>query len=141
MSAQTTFTPSFLTGVTTNILLQEALAIALASKTFDEILDNCYVTNFVDNDAVLFLMIKGTAQAADLKAVVGILWMGMAVKGVAWQGFRVESHSNIADAPTRQRWHIFEPLGARVIPPQWPGWLDDLWSPALPTQVFQAGQC
>ena len=88
------------------ILLQEA------SKTFDEILDNCYVTNFVDNDAVLFSMIKGTAQAADLRAVVGRLWMDMAVKRVAWQGFRVESHSNIADAPRRERLAHFWAVGS-----------------------------
>lgn len=124
-----------------HILLQEALAIALANKTFEEILDNCNVTNFVDNDAVLFSMIKGTAQAADLRAVVGRVWMDMAVKRVAWQGFRVESHSNIADSPTRDRWHIFGLLGARFIPPQWPGWLEVLWSPVLPTRVFKADQC
>ena len=110
----------------------EAFARILALSTFTDELDNCYMTNLVDNDAVLFSMIKGTAQAGDSRAVVGRMWMAMARKHVAWMGYRVESHSNMADAPTRDRWHIFGLLRAQLVEPVWPHWLFDLWQPLMP---------
>ena len=83
---------------------------------------------FVDNDGVLFSMKNGGAAPEDVNVVVGKLSLQMAEAKIGWFGYGVESHANVADGPTRDRWLALLALNSQPVTPCWPEWVMDFWS-------------
>ena len=71
----------------------------LLSEGFGEL----EVLLFVDNNAALGTLIRGSSRQADWNDLIGDLWLRVARAGVLLYSFYVPSHLNLADAPTRPR--------------------------------------
>ena len=87
------------------------------------------LTVAIDNQGVLGSFVSGRAGAADMNLSIGQTWLQAAALGAGIHFVRVESASNLADGPTRDKIAILEQLGAREVPPQWPVpvWVYELW--------------
>ena len=87
----------------------------------------------VDNQGVLGALISGRAGVDDLNMVVSKTWLMIADAMAALHVVRMESDSNIADGPTREKLEVLQSLNAEFVEPVLPDWLRSLWEwPAYP---------
>ena len=108
------------------IAYQEFVAILLAVESF--VLSQCLVFMFIDNDSVLYSVVKGRGSNPEVNIGIGRLWMEFASRHVAPQFVRVESKANLADGPTRNNFVHLETLDAVFVKPQLIPWTYDVWS-------------
>ena len=79
----------------------EIFAGPVALDTWSELLQNKKVIHFIDNDAASASLIKGYSPTVDSCELVGEYWIRAAALRMSVYIDRVESKSNIADAPSR----------------------------------------
>ena len=82
---------------------------------------------FIDNQGVVHNLLKGTAASEEANFLVGKLWLELAVDETALFVQRVESKSNVADAPTRGSLDYLTKLSAGWREPVFPVWFSDIW--------------
>jgi hypothetical protein len=105
---------------------QEFLAVALGMATFA--VQNCLVTNYIDNDGVLGSILKGASKCHEVNLGIGKLLMDVAVGDIGFYVARVESKANISDEPSRLKFDLVELLGASYVEPVLPSWAFEVWS-------------
>ena len=102
-------------------------AVALGLQTFGAMLRGALVLCFVDNEGVRVAIQRAGNRAPEVSHLVHFLWLTCARDQVAWYSARVESHANIADAPSRSEFYSMRELKAQLHEPQWPAWALNLW--------------
>ena len=85
------------------------------------------VHQWIDNDSVLWSMLKGSSRLPEVNAGVARSWTDFRKQQIGWHGSRVTSAANIADGPTRDDLRLVERLGAVFVQPILPEWLRSLW--------------
>jgi len=111
-----------------NIGVLEAVAVVLGLSTFANELEHADVLVFVDNQGVLHSLMNASSRQPETNAMVGEIWLRAACKSMSFYFWRVESHANIADGPTRQFYDDMVRLGCLEVEPKWPQFLEDLWA-------------
>ena len=91
----------------------EFLAVLMAWKVFEADLWDCDWTAYVDNQAVIGTVTRGSAAntAEDITYLVGNLWTEVAKRQVDLNLVYVHSPSNPADGPTRGDWSLVRQFG------------------------------
>jgi len=110
------------------IQFAELAGVLLAWGTFRMQLHGNYWSTFQDNQAVERALLKASGGTPECNAAVGKFWQEMAVAAAAFTVWRVESHANIADGPSRQKFDELRQLGALQVPSVLPAWALDLWA-------------
>eukprot|EP00971_Amphidinium_carterae_P351614 6492191-Amphidinium_carterae.1 len=105
----------------------EFLAVAMALETFSLQIVGTALTVYVDNEGVRAAMHKGSGGTVEVNIAIGKMWMQIALQDVALWTARVESHSNIADGPTRHDLSELERLDATFCAPELPSWVKSVW--------------
>ena len=82
---------------------------------------------FIDNNSVLYSLIRGSSAAEDINAVIGHLWRLTDSLGAAFHRMRVESEANPADDPSRGGTQVMSQLGAHFLEPNLPTFLRHIW--------------
>ena len=98
---------------TQHIFEAEVLPYALALTVWGDIIKDCCIFAFIDNEAAKASWITGTASS---DAAQKILHQGTRLEADlnVWPFFsRVPTHSNMGDDPSRGRFEMLEMLGAR----------------------------
>ena len=111
--------------------LLEQMAVNAAVATFSGQLQGRRVFSFVDNNGVLYAILRGSSKSPEANLMQGALWLCLAKLRVAAHFFRVESVANVADGPSRGDLRWLHSLGAVEVPVQWPEWATDVWSSPL----------
>jgi len=83
------------------IYLVELFAGPLALATFSNVLSDCDVIHFVDNNAALGALVKGYSNKDDAIRIVADYWLRAAALKLSPYIDRVESKSNLSDEPSR----------------------------------------
>ena len=109
-------------------VLQECLGVALALETFRGSLEHNLWTAFEDNMGVLHALTQGSGGGAEVNQLAGALWLDLAHSQIALNLRRVESHANIADGPTRDRFDMIEHCAAQWVEPRLPPCARDIWA-------------
>ena len=104
------------------INLYELCAVWVALATFEDLLVDRHLLAFVDNQAALNMLIKGSSPCEDASLILYDVWLRLAVAGVATHFEYVESKKNLADAPSRGDTTTITAMGSRACDPRWPGW-------------------
>jgi len=112
-----------------NIGNLEAVAVVLGLATFADDLSGCDTLVYVDNQGVMFGFMNGVARAPETAAMVGEFWLKAAALEASFFFWRVETHANVADGPTRDSFDDVLRLGCVETRPVWPKFLKDLWAP------------
>jgi len=112
-----------------NIGNLEAVAVVLGMATFADDLSRGDTLVYVDNQGVMFGFMNGVARAPETAAMVGEFWLKAAALEASIFFWRVETHANIADGPTRDSFTDVLKLGCVETQPVWPKFLRDLWAP------------
>ena len=94
----------------------------VALATFEDMLMDRHLLAFVDNQAALNMLIKGSSPCEDANLILYDVWLRFAVAGVATHFEYVESKKNLADAPIRGDTATVTAMGSRACDPRWPGW-------------------
>ena len=126
-ACQRTFGVQLLPRRDNQITMQEFLAVPLLLATFAAPLQHSMALLAVDNQGVLGALISGRAGVDDLNMAVGKTWLMIADAMAALHVVRVESDSNIADGPTREKLEVLRSLNAEFVEPVLPDWLRSLW--------------
>ena len=103
------------------------MALPLATSTFADIVADTLVYFWVDNQGVLFGVLKGSMDASDLNVSVGNLWLDTVRLRIGSRLGRVESAAILADGPSRDDLSFLQHLRARFVEPSLPPWAYDLW--------------
>ena len=93
----------------------ELLSFILILGTFPDILTKNNVTIYCDNVAVVSCMVNGSAGAEDQNMLIGRSWLEVCRLDIGLMVYRVETHANPADEPTREdddKCHVMKSLGA-----------------------------
>ena len=107
---------------------QEMLAVVLGLCTFVDIIRDSLLLTFVDNDGVRVAIQRGGNRAAEVSHLVHHSWALVAQSCIGWYTARVESHANVADAPSRGSFTQMAALRAIPCDPVWPYWAQHLWN-------------
>ena len=102
------------------INLYELCAVWVALATFEDLFVDRHLP-FVDNQAALNMLIKGSSPCEDASLILYDVWLRLAVAGVATHFEYVESKKNLADAPRGDTTTITA-MGSRAYDPRWPEW-------------------
>ena len=106
---------------------QELLGVLHVWGTFSSLLaESCWVA-FVDNNSVLHALMNGGGGGPEAYACIGRLWLDLAEARVDLHLGRVESASNPADGPTRDRFEVLQRMKAQWVPPCLPPWVHTMW--------------
>ena len=84
----------------------------LLQATFASWLSGALVSVFVDNDGISYGYINADSDAPEVNAMIAVFWLRAAQMRSSVVFHRVESASNIADAPSRGEDAILRSLGA-----------------------------
>ena len=104
----------------------ELLAIALGLSTFGDFVRGRRVAVWSDITGSEKGTAKGACKEWDHSCIVHCLWLKAAALGIDMPVFRVPTHDNIADLPSREEYQLVRSLGASWLEPV----LDDsFWSP------------
>jgi len=109
------------------IQFAELAGTILTWCTFKEALKGMLWTCFMDNQAVEKSVIRAAGGTPESNLAIGRLWMEWASSRTAVEMWRVESHANIADGPSRSAFLELEQLGATFVDPVIPPWFEDIW--------------
>ena len=82
------------------------LAVCLLVSTFRELIRNTLRHLYVDNNGVVYSVIRGSGQAPEINLMVGHFWLEMSELSCCPRVFRVESEANVADGPTRDSLYL-----------------------------------
>ena len=111
---------------------QEMLAMVLGIATFTDLLRGTLLLNFCDNDGVRVSTQKGGGASPEVSHLVSHVWRTCASEQIALYVARVESHANLADAPSRGHFEDLRTLGATYVKAVLPPWAQDLWAFSVP---------
>ena len=103
------------------------LAVSLGVSTFVHLMRGALVISYVDNDGARAAIQHGGNRSYEVSHLVHYLWIEVSRQSVGWYTARVESHANIADAPSRGDLSAMRALGAIMYAPRWPEWALELW--------------
>ena len=118
----------------------EMLAVALLFWTFPVLLSGSAATIFIDNDGVLYSLLKGASRAPEMCIAAGHIWLkSVALETAMWFG-RVESKANLADGPTRCDLRVLEELGAFEVESVLPEWMSELWVLPAVSEYISVGK-
>ena len=117
---------------------QEMLSVTLGITTFRSLIQGCLLLVFTDNEGVRSGLIRGGNRSPEVSTLVHYYWCQMTFDQVGAYAARVESHSNIADGPSRNRLSVLSRLGAECWQHQWPWYVNHLWD-AVSTSPFERG--
>ena len=81
----------------------------------------------VDNQGVLYAILKGSAGAEDMNCAVAQVWLDFAAYDISVHLLRVESRANIADGPTRDHFYELAKRRAQFREPRMAQWTRELW--------------
>jgi len=122
-------TSQFLERDDNQIGVLEAVAVVASLATFSQVIKGAEVMVFIDDQGVLGSLLKGQSRSPETNAMVGQIWLKAATDDVYLYWWRVESHANVSDGPTRDDFDIMRRLGASEWPLVWPEFLRALWAP------------
>ena len=95
----------------------EASAGIVVFDTWSDLLADADVIHFIDSNTSLNGLVNGWSRKSDTCHLVGLYWKCVSqLKAFVWVE-RVESESNIADGPTKDRYDTLESLGAVEVQP------------------------
>ena len=77
---------------------------------------------------VLHALTQGSGGGAEVNQLASALWLDLAHSQIALHLRRVESHANIADGPTRDRFDMIEQCAAQWVEPRLPSWARGIWA-------------
>lgn len=112
------------------IQFQELLGLILTWHTFQSVLGTSLWLAFVDNNAVLHSVTKGSGCGPEAEYCIGRLWLELANRQVDLRVARVESCANISDGPSRDDLSQVAMLKATWVEPCLPEWLSSFWEGA-----------
>ena len=96
----------------------EASAGIVALDTWADLLRDSDVIHFIDSNTSLNGLVNGWSRKSDTCHLVGLYWKRAALlKAFMWID-RVESESNIADGPTKNRYDSLDKLDAVEVQPE-----------------------
>ena len=111
----------------------------LAWGTFQKFIINNFGSAFIGNQSIEHAVLKGSGGSAECISCIGQFWLELAQRSVTFYSYRVESHANVADGPSRKNFLEMEALEAVGVPPHMPSWVLDPWqAAALPFGVLVA---
>ena len=95
----------------------EACAGVVAFDTWPHLLRDCELIHFIDSNTSLSSIVNGWSRHSDTCKIVGTYWKkACLLKCFPWLE-RVESHSNVADGPTKDNLALVQALDAREATP------------------------
>jgi len=109
------------------IQFAELAGTLLTWSTFKSVLQGAQWTCFMDNQSIEKCIIKGSGGSPEANLAVGRLWLELSETRTAFEVWRVESHANVADGPSRFRLDEVIELEAEYVPPLLPAWFADVW--------------
>jgi len=110
---------------------QELAGLVVALATLRGLCQGQLLTAWQDNQGVSHAVLSRGGVAPEINAVVGQVWLFVAVADVGLRLGRVPSAANVADGPTRDSLVWVERLAAVWVPPVVPGWLTRPWDHPL----------
>ena len=102
--------------------------MVLCLGTWPEVFCHINWTCWVDNQAVLHAILKGSGLSPEANSIIGALWFELALRDVGCFCGRVESLANLADGPTREKLEWVDRLQATWCDPVWPPWAFNFWT-------------
>ena len=81
--------------------------------------------------AVVSCMVNGSADAESQNMFIGRSWLEVCRLDNGLMVYRVETHANPADEPTREedeKCYVMKSLGAVLREPRLPEWAEQVWS-------------
>ena len=106
---------------------QELLGVLLTRGTFSKFLHSAGWISFADDDGVVHSILKGGGGGPEAFECRGRFWHELAEAQCDLHMARVESGSNPADAPTRDKFDALQRMSAKWMPPQLPDWIQTMW--------------
>ena len=107
----------------------ELLSLILILGTFPDIGRKNHVTIYCDHVAVVNCMVNVSARAEDQNMLIGRAWLEVCKLDMGVTVCRVETHSNLADEPTRDDdCKLMKLLEAKWREARLPGWAQQVWS-------------
>ena len=106
---------------------QELLGFVLLLGTFHMALAGAAWISFGDTDGITHSVSKGGGHHDECNVVIGKVWLGLAKLDCDLHVARVESKANIADGPPRDDFSMLHALGAVLVEPVLPNWINHVW--------------
>ena len=110
------------------INFQEMLAMVIGLTTFITLLQGSLLLTFCDNDGVRAATQKASGGSPEVAHLVSHVWKTCALRHVVMYVARVESHANVADAPSRHDFQGVSALRATFVPAVLPASAQDIWA-------------
>ena len=100
----------------TNIVGYELLAGIIGILQIRELFDTpVCIRHFIDSQPALHTIVKGSSRQQDLNCITGALWYQAAGNMRHYWASYVRSEANVADGPSRRKFHMMKQLQAREI--------------------------